>query len=97
MPDPNATIRRLVMADGTVLDESECGYADRNLWCFLKNLTFNQAFQIFSDPAKTQSIRFEYGLDSDPAVETYDGFIYIMSINRREQTIDICLVREVPE
>ena len=94
MPEENV-IRRLVLADGTVLDECECGYADRQLWCYLRNLTFNQAFQLFSDSEKTCEIIFEYGLETALTRETYSDFTYIVSINRRELTIDICLTKEV--
>lgn len=88
---PEESILRLVMADGRILDQSECGYADQKLWCYLKDLTFAEAFQIFSDPEKTSVIKFEYGLENRFTRITYAGFSDIVSINKREFTIDVCL------
>lgn len=96
MPENNE-VRRIILADGTVLDESECGYADKRLWCYLKKLTLNQAFQIFSDPEKTNKIIFEYGYVDSPVQEEYLDFVDLISINKRELTIDVCLEKEVAE
>lgn len=93
MPEENV-IKRLILADGTVLDDCECGYADKQLWCYLRKLTFNQVFQLFSDPELTKEIIFEYGIEGNPVVETYSGFTNIKNISRRELTIDVCLEKE---
>ena len=86
-------IRRLILADGTVLDKSECGYADGRLWCFLKNISIDEAFQIFSDPEKTRTIIFEYGMGPEIAKTEYNGYISIVTIVKRELTVDVCLMR----
>ena len=90
MPEADA-VRRLVLADGTVLDQSECGYAERKLWCYLKNLTFADAFQIFSNPDKIGVIKFEYGLTDQYTRITYTGFTDIQTITSRELSIDVCV------
>ena len=51
----------LKLKDGTVYDDSDCGYSDRYIWCWLKNATFSQAFADFSDPAKTSEIHVIHG------------------------------------
>lgn len=96
MPENN-DVRRIILADGTILEGSECGYAEKRLWCFLKGLTFVQAFQIFSDPEKIKKIIFEYGYVDSPIREEYIGFINMVSIVKRETTIDICLEKEASE
>ena len=50
----------LVMADGTVLESSSCGYADKNLWCWVSGKTMSECFAIFSDPEKTSEITVLY-------------------------------------
>jgi len=77
------TGRRLILADGTVLENSEAGYASKVLWCFLKDVTMQQAATLFLDAEKTDHIRFEYGEMADE----YDGYtecinIYIPDDNR---------------
>lgn len=64
------TGRRLILGDETVLENSEAGYAEHVLWCFLKNVTMLQAATLFLDATKTDHIRFEYGEMADE----YDGY-----------------------
>ena len=47
---------KLILKDGTTFEEAECGYADRKLWCWMKNATFADVFAAFSDPEKTKEI-----------------------------------------
>ena len=71
------TGRRLILADDTVLENSEAGYAEGVLWCFLKNVTFQQAATLFLDAEKTDTIRFEYGEKTD----TYEHYTDCISIS----------------
>ena len=91
MPGIDDSFRRLVLNDGTVLDKSECGYSDKKLWCYLKDLTFAEAFQVFSDPEKIKTIKFEYGIQTLYTRITYTGFSDIDVIMKHEWSIDICL------
>lgn len=93
MPDAGV-IRRLILADGTILDDCDCGYSEKQLWCFLRNLTLVEAFQIFSNPQKVSTVTFEYGADPEIVKTTYIGFSNIKSINCREETVDVCLIGE---
>lgn len=90
MPDTEV-ITRLILADGRVLDQSECGYSEGKLWCYLKNVTFVEAFQLFSDPEKTKNIIFEYGIDGQFKRIVYSGFIIPEVVVKREYTIDVCM------
>ena len=84
---------RLTMHDGTVLERSECGYAEHKLWCWIKDKSMVEAFAVFSDPTKTSAILFEYGTQKI----LYKGFTEIEIIRKSEFTIDICLTGENTE
>ena len=71
------TGRRLILADGTVLENSEAGYAERVLWCYLKDVNMQTAAALFLDPTKTATIRFEYG---EMATE-YEGYTECINIS----------------
>ena len=58
----------------------------------MKNLTFAEAFQIFSNPEKVRSIIFEYGLEHRYHRTTYVGFTDIQVISKREFTIDVSMI-----
>ena len=51
---------RLILADGTVLENSSCGFADKTLWCWIRGLTMADCFSIFTDPDKTNEITCLY-------------------------------------
>ena len=80
----------IVLADGMVLEDSECGYAEHTLWCMLKNMTFAEAFAVFSDTAKTS--RIEYTLLNKKY--TYIGFTELTLIQQSEFTVDVRLIGE---
>lgn len=68
MPEKNG--RRLILADGTEIENGEAGYADGFLWCWLTGMTLQEAALIFFSPEKTELIIFEYGEMSNQ----YEGF-----------------------
>lgn len=78
----------LILADGTVLMNSECGYADHKLHCWVKDLNLAQVFELFSNPELTKEIRFVLG---DHVFETYYDFTEIYLIRKMEDYIDIRL------
>ena len=82
---------RLVLKDGTILNDCECGYCNGSLWCYLKGLSFNEAFQQFSDPSKLSEITFEYGTETYYRQTIYSGFTNIIAIEKRDFTIDVRL------
>lgn len=63
------TGQRLILADGTRIEDGTAGYAEGFLWCYLQGLSMAEAGVLFFDPAKTARIVFEYGEMSD----TYEG------------------------
>ena len=86
---------KLVLKDGTVFEEGECGYADRYLWCWIKNATFAEVFAGFSDPAKTIEIQAY----ERTKIVIYYGFDQLDVIRRTEVkpgewTIDVRLTGE---
>ena len=52
---------RLILNDGTVIENGRAGKADKILWLWLPGWTMAQAAEIFFDPAKTGKIIFQYG------------------------------------
>ena len=81
---------RLILADGTILKDCECGYYDKSLWCFLKNITFAEAFQHFSSPNKFGTIIFDI-VYKNGVIERfkYSGFDQIISVVQKEFTVDV--------
>ena len=62
---------RLILNDGTIIENGRCGYADGSLWAHLPTgYTMQQAASLFFDAEKTSKIVFQYGDMS----EEYDGF-----------------------
>lgn len=78
---------RLVLADGQILEGSSCGYSEKHVWCFLKDMTIGDAFRAFSNPEKTSEIHHFYGTME----EIYYGFNEVTSVIKRELTTDIKL------
>ena len=62
--------RRICFADGTKIEDGQCGYSAGNLWCYVNGKTFMELAQIFTDATKTSLIKFEYGDMTD----TYENF-----------------------
>lgn len=81
--------RRIVMADGTELIDSEIGYADGKLWCFLKNVNFSGAYSLFSDPQKTSTLIFDFG----DMQSVYEGFTELGGIMKTEDGVDVQLMK----
>ena len=65
--------RRLVFADGTIIENGEAGYADGVLACFIRGKSIAEVFFIFNDPDKARRIVFQYGEMQD----VYEGFTQI--------------------
>ena len=57
--------RSLTLADGTIYENSTCGYSEGWLWCYLPADTdIHEAFSVFSDKEKTHEIQFRSGNDT---------------------------------
>lgn len=82
--------QRLILADGTQIENGRCGYSDGHLWCWISGYTMTQAAQLFLEPAKTNRIVYEYGEMSD----TYENFTNCtILIIDSDGIISVCLVR----
>ena len=73
---PEKTGQRLVLMDGTTIENGACGYADGVLWCWVHGYTMQEAAGIFFDPHKTGRIVYEYGEMAD----TYVGYTICVNI-----------------
>ena len=76
----------LILADGTRINGS-CGYAEKNLWVWIEDMTIAECFDLFNSPLRTQKITCEYFTHN----KVYTGFTVIKTIRVMENTIDICL------
>lgn len=64
------TGQRLILNDGTTIENGRAGYSQGFLWCHFKDFTMQQAAAIFLDEEKTSKIVFQYGEMQDE----YNGF-----------------------
>ena len=77
MSETQESRQRLVMADGTVIEEGRAGYNSGTLWCWFTGYDLPEAGAIFFDPAKTERIVYEYGKMSD----VYEGYTTVIAMN----------------
>lgn len=82
---------RLILKDGTILDDCDCGYSNRTLVCFLNGVSFGEAFQYFSGPEKFETIIFDIIFGTMIDRTTYSGFEQITSVQQSETTVDVRL------
>ena len=81
---------KLILNDGTVIDNGRAGYSQGFLWCHMTGYTMQQAALLFFDPEKTEKITFVYGADND----VYEGFTNCININIDvDGVLYVCLTR----
>ena len=83
----------LRLKNGTVFENGECGFADGKLWCWLKDVTFAEAFAAFSDSYNISEIHYRH-IDKETI---YYGFNDIDVIRKTEYepgayTVDVRLI-----
>ena len=84
------TGRRLILMDGTTIEDGGAGSSAGMLWCWVTGMTMPQAAQVFFDPTKTGKIIFEYGEMSDE----YDGYTNCTNLFiDGEGKVSVCLTR----
>lgn len=89
-PTVQKTGQRLILNDGTTIENGRCGYSDGHLWVWITGYTMMQAAGIFFDPAKTSRIIYEYGEMSNE----YDGFTSCINLMiDTDGMISVCLIR----
>lgn len=82
---------RLILSDGTVLENCKCGYYNKKLGCMLFGVSFPQVFEYFSDSEKYKTIIFEM---EEPYFITrieYSGFDRIDTISQHEEYIEVLI------
>lgn len=83
--------RRLILNDGTIIEDGNAGCADGFLWLWLPDgYTMSQAAGLFFDASKTSKIVFQYGEMEDE----YDG--YTVCINMNMDTgglVSVCMTK----
>ena len=85
--------RRLILNDGTVIEDGEAGFADGVLWCWFRGFTMAEAAAIFLDREKTAVIVFQYG----EAEDRYEGFTECMRLMDDDGRVSVCMAKEVKE
>lgn len=86
---PEKKGQRLILADGTTIENGSCGYASAHLWCWLPGSTMQEAAALFFDASKTARIVYEYGEMSD----VYEGFTVCTNLFIDDGQISVCLVK----
>ena len=82
--------QRLILMDGTIIENGRCGYSDGHLWCWVTGYTMQQAAGIFLDPDKTETIVYQYGEMSD----RYEDFTVCTNLFiDNDGQVSVCLVR----
>lgn len=82
--------QRLIMKDGTTIENGRCGYSEGHLWCWITGYTMQEAAGIFLDPEKTDKITYQYGEMSDE----YEGFTDCINLFvDNDGKVSACLVR----
>lgn len=81
---------RLILKDGTVIENGQAGLADGFLWLTLEGMTMQRAANLMLNPQKTARITFQYG-----EMETvYKDYTVCMILRDEGTSISACLVKE---
>ena len=80
---------RLILNDGTVIENGGAGDAGKTLWLYLPGFTMREAAETAFDAGKTARIEHEYGDRKD----VYEGFTRCTALMDEDTRISIGLVR----
>jgi hypothetical protein len=81
--------QRLILKDGTRIEDGTAGLADGFLWLYFAGWTMQEAAMMAFNPEKTGTIWFQYGEMEDEFV----GYTDCVSIMERGAEISVCLKR----
>lgn len=70
----------LILNNGRKYDDASCGFADKKLWCWIKNDTVSGVFAVFSNPDYISEIHYIHG----ESETIYYGFSELDVIQKRE-------------
>ena len=84
--------QKLILANGQEFDGSSCGFdGEYSVWCFLKDVSFTEAFQYFSNPASWGTVIFDlYSLNSIHRT-TYTGLTELNAIQQARDSVNVRL------
>ena len=81
---------RLILNDGTVIENGRAGYAEGRLWCYIQGLTMVQTAGLFFDTYKTARIVFQYGEMED----VYEGYTNCVNIQVNvDGLVSVCMTK----
>lgn len=80
---------RLILSDGTVIEDGRAGLDDNMLWLFFPGWEFWTAADKVRDHEAMKRIIFQYGADED----VYTGFTVCTSITSAGGEISVSLVK----
>lgn len=84
---------RLILADGTEIENGRAGYNAGYLVLWLPGYTMAEAAAVAFNPLKTDRIVFQYGEMED----VYEHFTTCKTLNMQENEIEASLLRAEPE
>ena len=80
---------KLILNDGTEIENGNAGNAGIALWISLPGFTMQEASEIAFDNGKTARITHEYG----PEQDVYEGFTRCTRLMDENEYISVCLER----
>ena len=80
---------RLILNDGTVIENGGAGDAGRTLWLYLPGFTMQEAAETAFDAGKMARIEHEYGDRTD----VYEGYTRCTAIMDEDTKISIGMVK----
>lgn len=94
MPEEDEVMefKKLTFANDVILGDSECGFYEDTLWCYISGRPLLEVVQLFSKPENFNKVIFEFGTSSLFRRITYTGFVKLKSIEIAANTINVCIV-----
>lgn len=85
---------RLVLMDGTILNDCSAGYSEGRLWLTIVGLTLAEVALIAFNPDKTGRIQYDYGEMRD----VYEGFTNCVHLDVDvDGKVSVCMTKGVTE
>ena len=82
--------RRLILKDGTIIENGEAGFSEGFLWLWIPNKTISDVAAIFFDASKTSCITFQFGDEQ----EKYEGFTNCTGLSvDTDGIVSVCMVK----
>ena len=84
--------QKLVLKDGSILNECSCGFdGEYSIWCFLKDISFAEAFQHFSSPTSFETVVYEMEDFVTLHRTTYSGLVELSAIQQERDRVNVRL------